>query len=51
MTIRAGKHTITVGTHNEMYNIDYGFVNSWNGRVTYQSIEDFLYQQAAKGAG
>lgn len=37
-----GKHTLTVGTHNELYKINYGFVNAWNGRVTYQSINDFL---------
>lgn len=37
-----GKHTLTVGTHNELYRINYGFVNAWNGRVTYQSIDDFL---------
>ncbi len=37
-----GKHTLTVGTHNEFYKINYGFVNAWNGRVTYQSIDDFL---------
>lgn len=37
-----GKHTLTVGTHNELYKINYGFVNAWNGRVDYQSIEDYL---------
>ena len=37
-----GKHNITVGTHNELYKINYGFVNSWNGRVDYLSIEDYL---------
>lgn len=37
-----GKHTLTVGTHNELYNISYGFVNGWNGRVDYLSIEDYL---------
>ncbi|NSL85904.1 TonB-dependent receptor [Chitinophaga sp. Mgbs1] len=42
LTVRMGRHTLTIGTHNEFYNISYGFVNSWNGRVTYQSIEDFL---------
>ncbi|MCW3466067.1 TonB-dependent receptor [Chitinophaga nivalis] len=42
VTVRMGKHTLTAGTHNEFYNIGYGFVNSWNGRVTYQSIADFL---------
>lgn len=38
-------HTFTFGTHNEFYNINYGFVNSWNGRVTYSSIDDFLKNQ------
>ncbi|GAA4312421.1 carboxypeptidase regulatory-like domain-containing protein [Mucilaginibacter gynuensis] len=37
-----GKHTLTLGTHNELYNITYGFVNAWNGRVDYLSIEDYL---------
>ncbi|MEJ2903438.1 carboxypeptidase regulatory-like domain-containing protein [Pedobacter panaciterrae] len=37
-----GKHTLTMGTHNEFYNITYGFVNAWNGRVDYLSIEDYL---------
>ena len=37
-----GKHHLLLGTHNELYNIDYGFVNSWNGRVSYPSIDDFL---------
>lgn len=37
-----GKHNFTFGTHNELYNINYGFVNSWNGRVAYSSVNDFL---------
>lgn len=37
-----GNHTFTFGTHNEFYNINYGFVNAWNGRVAYSSIADFL---------
>ena len=37
-----GKHSILIGTHNEFYNIDYGFVNSWNGRISYKSVADFL---------
>jgi len=35
------KHTFTFGTHNEMYHIDYGFVNSWNGRYDFNSLADF----------
>ena len=41
-TISIGKHTLTAGTHNELYSINYGFVNSWNGRVDYPSIDAFL---------
>ncbi|RXK83315.1 TonB-dependent receptor [Filimonas effusa] len=41
-TYLRGNHTFTFGTHNEFYNITYGFVNSWNGRVEYGSIKDFL---------
>ncbi|MEE1945380.1 carboxypeptidase regulatory-like domain-containing protein [Pedobacter sp. KR3-3] len=41
-TYTKGKHTFTFGTHNELYNITYGFVNSWNGRVAYGSVNDFL---------
>ncbi|WDF54530.1 TonB-dependent receptor [Mucilaginibacter sp. KACC 22063] len=37
-----GKHTFTFGTHNEFYDITYNFVNSWNGRVAYSSIANFL---------
>jgi hypothetical protein len=42
VTVGLGKHTLTFGTHNELYSINYGFVNSWNGRVDYPTIEDFL---------
>lgn len=42
VNIFKGKHNITIGTHNELYNITYGFVNSWNGRVDYDSIGAFL---------
>ncbi|MBB6500489.1 TonB-dependent receptor [Pedobacter cryoconitis] len=41
-TLTKGRHTFTFGTHNELYNITYGFVNSWNGRVAYGSVADFL---------
>jgi outer membrane receptor for ferrienterochelin and colicin len=37
-----GTHKFLIGTHNELYNIRYGFVNGWNGRVDYLNIEDFL---------
>ena len=37
-----GNHSFLIGTHNEFYNIDYGFVNSWNGRIAYKSVDDYL---------
>jgi len=37
-----GRHKLLFGTHNELYRIRYGFVNAWNGRVDYNSIDDFL---------
>ncbi len=42
VTWRKGNHTVLFGTHNELYSIDYGFVNSWNGRVDFLSINDYL---------
>lgn len=42
LTWDLGKHKFLFGTHNELYNITYGFVNSWNGRVDYLSIDDYL---------
>ena len=42
VTINLGRHTLQAGTHNELYKITYGFVNSWNGRVDYPNIESFL---------
>ncbi|TDG36781.1 TonB-dependent receptor [Pedobacter changchengzhani] len=41
-TFSKGINTFTVGTHNEFYSINYGFVNAWNGRVGYASVNDFL---------
>ena len=42
------KHKLTFGTHNEIYNIYYGFVNSWNGRVDYSSLADFYNNKPAR---
>lgn len=41
-TMVKGNNTFTFGTHNEFYDITYGFVNSWNGRVAYSTVNDFL---------
>ncbi|SEN48530.1 Carboxypeptidase regulatory-like domain-containing protein [bacterium A37T11] len=48
LTWTKGKHTFTFGTHNEFYNITYNFVNAWNGRVGFNSIEDFLTDKPAR---
>lgn len=48
VTYFKGNQTFTLGTHNEFYNITYGFVNSWNGRVDYGSIADFLANQPSR---
>ncbi|WP_151089421.1 TonB-dependent receptor [Hymenobacter baengnokdamensis] len=45
VTFFAGNHTLTLGTHNELYKIDYGFINSWNGRIEYNNVSDFLKDQ------
>ncbi|PVH24608.1 TonB-dependent receptor [Sphingobacterium corticibacter] len=41
-------HQFTFGTHNEFYNINYGFVNAWNGRVNYGSVDAFLNNQPSR---
>ena len=41
VTWTKGDHKFTFGTHNEFYEFNYGFVNSWNGRWQYNSIVDF----------
>ncbi|RPD43045.1 TonB-dependent receptor [Chitinophaga barathri] len=60
LTLYSGKHTILFGTHNELYDITYNFVNSFNGRVDYQSgysgsalsgVEAFLESQPARVRG
>jgi len=42
LKIFKGNHTYTIGTHNEFYKINYGFINSWNGRFDYSSLANFL---------
>ena len=42
------KHKITFGTHNEIYKIYYGFVNSWNGRIDYSNLNGFIANQPSR---
>ena len=37
-----GNQSFLIGTHNEFYKIDYGFVNSWNGRIAYKTLDDYF---------
>jgi hypothetical protein len=41
LKIFKGKHTFTIGTHNEFFNFRNLFINNLNGRWTYSSITDF----------
>lgn len=41
VTVNKGNNKFTFGTHNEFYDFNYGFVNSWNGRWQYNSIANF----------
>ncbi len=43
-----GFNTFTLGTHNEFYKIDYGFLNSYNGRWEYSSIANFLADKPSR---
>lgn len=51
ITYKANKHFFTLGTHNELYFIQYGFLNAWNGRWEYASIDDFLKDQPSRIRG
>lgn len=48
LKILSGKHIYALGTHNEFYNIDYTFLNSWNGRFDYNSVNQFLTDVPAR---
>lgn len=41
LTYKTGNHTFLFGTHNEFYDVNYGFVNALNGRVSYKSLANF----------
>jgi hypothetical protein len=51
LTYFLGNHTLTLGTHNELYKIDYGFINSWNGRIEYNNVAQFLADQPSRIRG
>lgn len=51
LTYIKGINKFTFGTHNEFYNIDYRFINSWNGRWEYATLNDFLNDKPSRIRG
>jgi hypothetical protein len=51
VTINKGINKFTIGTHNEFYNLTYGFVNSWNGRWEYSGINSFIADKPSRIRG
>ncbi|HVD60641.1 MAG TPA: carboxypeptidase regulatory-like domain-containing protein, partial [Gemmatimonadaceae bacterium] len=51
LTIAKDRHTFTVGTHNEVYGIQYFFQNAWNGRWQYSSIANFNANKPSRVRG
>ncbi len=52
VTINKGIHKITLGTHNEFYDLTYGFINSWNGRWEYsRGLNSFLADNPSRVRG
>ena len=51
LTYTKGIHKFTVGTHNEFYNLTYGFVNSFNGRWEYSNLNNFLADKPSRIRG
>ena len=45
LTYTAGMNTVTLGTHNEFYKVQYTFLNSYNGRWQYPNLAAFLAQK------
>ena len=52
LTILSGVNKITLGTHNEFYDLSYGFINSWNGRWEYsRGLSSFLQDNPSRIRG
>ncbi len=52
VTIVKGNNKFTFGTHNEFYNLNYGFVNSYNGRWEYnRGVNSFLADNPSRIRG
>jgi hypothetical protein len=52
LTITKGIHKFTLGTHNEFYDLSYGFINSYNGRWEYsRGLSSFLNDNPSRIRG
>jgi len=52
LTWSKGIHKFTFGTHNEFYDLTYGFINSWNGRWEYsRGVSSFLADNPSRIRG
>ncbi|MCI5057709.1 MAG: carboxypeptidase regulatory-like domain-containing protein [Flavobacteriales bacterium] len=51
LKIYKNKHTITVGTNNDIYDIQYRFLTAWNGRWEYKSLDHFFNDQPKRIRG
>ena len=49
LTLTRGRHTITVGTSNEIYRADNLYLANAQGTYTYASIDDFLADNGTSG--
>jgi len=51
VTVVKGINKFTFGTHNEFYDLTYGFINSWNGRWEYSNLNNFLADKPSRIRG
>lgn len=52
VTLTSGINKFTFGTHNEFYDLTYGFINSWNGRWEYsRGVNSFLADNPSRVRG
>ena len=52
VTVTKGINKFTFGTHNEFYNLTYGFINSYNGRWEYaRGLNSFLADNPSRIRG
>ena len=51
LSIYKNKHTLTLGTNNEINYIDYDFLSAWNGRWQYSSPANFFANKPSRVRG